>query len=155
MTVITALGIECTKSSIMWAVIRGTTADNAALVECAKSEMPKNALRPLGLNWAYHEMIELERRFNPDEVIVKRAELGQNMRQANLEHAELDGVVLAALYEVRVSVQAIPWATLARRLSATNKASALAIVQSSAAGSAVPAVRHTAVAAALSIFGTS
>jgi hypothetical protein len=144
-----AIGIDCTKSSLAWAVVDGTDPSNAVLREAAKADMPKNISRGDGLDWIYLETLSLARRTGPISAAIKRAELGQSARGASLEHAEVDGVVQAALSRIGIATVALPWATLARRMGAANRASAMQLVRFSVAAEGIPVARHVSIAAAL------
>jgi len=109
------MAIDCDKLSFTWAVVRST--DLAyLLVDRNKYKLPANTPRGESLHWLYLEIQRLVREHSPDRAVLKRAELGGRGTEASLDHAELDGVVLAALGSTNVPSTSIKWATIASRL---------------------------------------
>lgn len=131
------LGLACEKASYSWCVVARDN-DVARLVTRGSSKVPINIARADQLLWLYMEVQNLVDRNAPAHAVLKRAESGGSGRSASLEHAEMDGVTLAALASRRVNVESLKWATIASRLSRRSKSDALAVVRSLAVAKDVP-----------------
>ncbi|CAD6003425.1 protein of unknown function [Agreia sp. COWG] len=131
------LGISCDKTSFQWCVI-SIDVSGMTLVDRGKSGVPANSSRGAELLWLFLEIQNLAGTFLPDRAVLKRAETGGSGRSAPLDHAEMDGVALAALQSKSVPTESLKWATISSRLGKRSKTEALEIVQSMSISRGVP-----------------
>ena len=145
-----SIGLEASKAGIVFCVLEESDlGDSLPGLISGTLSMPKNSSRAQALDWIYREILELLQKYPADRVVLKRSEVGLRLSRAVLERAEVDGVVQASLSASGSLSEALPWATIAKRLDVRNRALALEMVASSDLASGIPATRHSAIAAAL------
>jgi hypothetical protein len=97
----------------------------------------------------FRESQNLAMKFRPDLAVLKSAETGGSARSAPLDHAQMDGVVLAGLQSQAVPSECLKWATISSRLGVRAKSDALEIIRSMPLALGVPQSHLDAIAAAM------
>jgi len=146
---IITLGMSCDKAAYSWCVI-DSSRTLPSLIERGNSRVPANVERSHELLWFFREIQNLVNRTHVERAVLKRAETGASARSSSLDHAEMDGVALAALASRDVPVESLKWATLASRFGKRSKADALAIVRAMPISVGVPQSHLDPLVAALS-----
>ena len=117
------LGIEADKAGFSFVVL-SRDAETLAVAD-AHRPVPANLARQRSLAWVYDEIRDISLEFQPMFVGIKRADIGMNLSNAILDHAEVDGVIQAALGSLNLSCETFQWKSLAAKLGSPNKAAAL------------------------------
>jgi Holliday junction resolvasome RuvABC endonuclease subunit len=110
------LGIKCSKAELGWMVLEGTTRANATVVACNRPKVPSGE-RGEQLAWVRKELLEAIAKYGPDAAALAMSE-GQS---AIADRSQMDGVVLATLYEKQVAVTRLRSASLRSRYWVKNK----------------------------------
>ena len=111
------LGIKCSKAELGWMVLEGATRANATVVAYNRPKVPPGE-RGEQLAWVRKELLEAIAKYGPDAAALAMSE-GQS---AIADRSQMDGVVLAALYEKQVVVNAFEFREWLRsRYSVKNK----------------------------------
>lgn len=110
------LGIKCSKAELGWMVLEGATRANATVVAYNRPKVPPGE-RGEQLAWVRKELLEAIAKYGPDAAALAMSE-GQS---AIADRSQMDGVVLAALYEKQVAVTRLRSPSLRSRYSVKNK----------------------------------
>lgn len=142
------MGLQCEKNRILWAVVEGNTRSTATVMECGARPLPKKS-RQERLHWIYQEITEMVASHTPESIYLCEAEAGQSMRASILEHAQMDGVVLAAAESSKQAVTSYKWQTLRSRYKAGSKDQILALIREMPLSSGIPKNRLVPIVVAL------
>jgi len=142
------LGIECDKESFSYVLVDRLESGALHLTN-GQRKAPPNSTRQDSLSWIYNEVRDLVTALQPAFAGLKRADLGINSSNAVLQHAEVDGVVQAALGSLTLECESFQWKSLASRLGASNKAAAVVDLKSREAFRQVARSRMAALGTAL------
>ena len=124
------LGIDCDKSGFSFVVLDRDEDASASLIADGHRLAPANSTRQGSLSWIHNEVLDLSSQFSPVVAGLKRADIGVNLSNSILEHAEVDGAVQAALGSLGTPCESLQWKSLASRLGSTSKPLALADLKS-------------------------
>lgn len=146
------LGIQCLKDKLIWAFVEGDGRTTAQLSDCGATALPADE-RSKQLLWVYKEFLEILASHPCSIVSLSEAETGQSVRNATLERAQMDGVVLAAAAQFGTPVQRLKWATTRARFGVGGKREILAHVAQMPLAKGLPQNRLVPVTAALAVLG--
>ena len=113
------LGIKCSKDTLDWAVVQGSTRSGATEIDDGKATAPAGD-RGAQLVWLRREVLELLERHPAEQVALRVAESsGQSL---SLERVEVEGVVQEAIGSLGLTCHRLYAATLRSKYSARNAA---------------------------------
>jgi Holliday junction resolvasome RuvABC endonuclease subunit len=142
------LGIKCSKQELGWIVMEGTTRADATVVAYEKVKAPAGE-RGEQLVWARKELLEVIAKHTPDVAALRMSE-GQN---ALAERSQMDGVVLATLYQKEIATVRLFSATIRSKFSVQKKEQVEAAVAAMlACASKTPAAQKELITVAAAVF---
>jgi hypothetical protein len=142
------LGMESDKAGFSFVVLSRDAAESSLVSEGHRSA-PANTSRSLSLAWVYSEIADLISEFAPAVVGLKRSDIGLSLSNAVLEHAEVDGVIQAAIGAAGLLSESFQWKSLSSRLGFAKKAEAIEHLKLRPEFSSVARSRMTALGTAL------
>lgn len=142
------LGIKCSKQELGWIVMEGTTRADATVVACERVKAPAGE-RGEQLEWARKELLEVITKHTPDVAALSMSE-GQS---ALAERSQMDGVVLATLYQKEIATERLFFATVRSKFSVRKKEQvAAAIAAMPACAPKTPAAQKELMTVAAAVF---
>jgi Holliday junction resolvasome RuvABC endonuclease subunit len=106
------LGIKCSKAELGWIVIEGTTRADATVVACEHPKVPSGE-RGEQLAWLRKELLEAITTHTPDVAALAMSE----GKSAIVDRSQMDGVVLATLYEKQIACTCLFSASIRSKFS--------------------------------------
>jgi Holliday junction resolvasome RuvABC endonuclease subunit len=120
MTPVRVIGVKCGTEQLQWALLEGTTRQDA-VVRCYAETPAPAANRAEQLEWARKELTELVTKHRPDSACLRVAEAGPGA-SAPIGRAEMDGVIQAAFAAMSIPVARYYSATVRGAYGAKTKA---------------------------------